>query len=263
MLALSQFALYLHIAIGSCALILFWVPVFTRKGNLDHKRFGRYFAYAMYTVSFSGIFMSGSDMLFPIELNAPNATLTAEQAADFSEQVRNFALFLFSLSILVLSSTRQGWLTILHKNDRTALRSPTHTGLCVTLILVGAALFANGLRIGSALFIIFSILQIITGINNLRYNFKQKLLPKEWWIQHLSGLFGAGIGAYTAFFVFGGRRIFDSVFGELYTDYSIVLWVAPGVIGGVAIGIVSRHYKARFGGEWLIKKATLKSALFG
>ena len=263
MLALSQFALYLHIAIGSCALILFWIPIFTRKGDLDHKRFGRYFAYAMYTVSFSGIFMSSTDFLFPIAMNAPGVELSAEQAADFAEQVRNFALFLFSLSILVLSSTRQGWLSILHKEDRTALRSPTHIGLCAMLVLVGVALFANGMRIGSALFIIFSILQIFTGINNLRYNFKHKLMPKEWWLQHLSGLFGAGIGAYTAFFVFGGRRIFDSLFGELYTDYSIILWVAPGVIGGVAIGLVSRHYKKRFGGEWLIKKATVRSALFG
>ena len=263
MLALSQFALYLHIAIGSCALILFWIPVFTRKGNLDHKRFGRYFAYAMYTVSFSGIFMSGTDLLFPMAVNAPDAALTPEQAAEFSEQVRNFALFLLSLSILVLSSTRQGWLTILHKDDRAALRSPVHTSLNVMLILVGAALFANGLRTGSALFIIFSILQIVGGINNLRYNFKKKLLPKEWWLQHLGGLFGAGIGAYTAFLVFGGRRIFDSLFGELYSDYSIILWVAPGVIGGIAIGMVSRHYKTRFGGEWLIKKATIRSAPFG
>ncbi len=263
MVALSQFALYLHIAVGSCALILFWIPVFTRKGNLDHRRFGRYFAYAMYTVSFSGILMSGTDLLFPIAVNAPDETLTAEQAADFSEQVRNFALFLLSLSILVLSSTRQGWLTILHKEDRAALRRPSHTGLNVLLILIGAALFANGLRIGSALFIIFSILQIVGGISHLRYNFKEKLMPKEWWLQHLSGLFGAGIGAYTAFFVFGGRRIFDGLFGELYTDYSIILWIAPGVIGGIAIGIVSRHYKTRFGGEWLVKKASIRSALFG
>jgi hypothetical protein len=111
-------------------------------------------------------------------------------------------------------------------------------------------------------FIIFSILQIVIGINNLRYNFKKELKPKEWWLQHLNGLFGAGIGAYTAFFVFGGQRIMDSLFGDLYTNYSVVLWVAPGVIGGVAIGFVSRHYKQKFGGAWLIKKASIRSALF-
>lgn len=262
MLSIHQFALYLHIAIGSCALILFWIPVVTRKGNLDHKRFGRYFAYAMYTVSLSGILMASTDLLFPIAMHASGISLTIEEAAAFSNEVRDFALFLLSLSFLVLTSTRQGWLTILHKSDREALRSPIHTGLCVSLVAVGLALLANGLRTGSAVFIIFSILQIVTGISNLRYNFKKELKPKEWWLQHLNGLFGAGIGAYTAFFVFGGRRILDSVFGDLYTDYSIVLWVAPGVIGGIAIGVVSRHYKQKFGGAWLIKKATIRSELF-
>jgi len=262
MISIHQFALYLHIAIGSCALIIFWIPVVTRKGNLDHKRFGRYFAYAMYTVSLSGILMASTDLMFPIAMHASGVDLTTEEATAFSVEVRDFALFLLSLSILVLTSTRQGWLTILHKNDREALRSPVHTGLCISLIAVGLTLLANGLRTGSTVFIIFSILQIITGIGNLRYNFKKELKPNEWWLQHLSGLFGAGIGAYTAFFVFGGRRIMDSVFGDLYTDYSIVLWVAPGVIGGIAIGIVSRHYKHKFGGEWLVKKARIRSTLF-
>jgi uncharacterized membrane protein HdeD (DUF308 family) len=262
MLSIHQFALYLHIAIGSCALILFWIPVATRKGNLDHKRFGRYFAYAMYIVSLSGILMASSDLLFPVAMHAPGINLTAEEAAAISTEVRDFALFLLSLSILVLTSTRQGWLTILYKSDREALRSPVHTTLCVSLFVVGLALLANGLRTGNTVFIVFSILQIITGSNNLHYNFKKELKPKEWWLQHLSGFFGAGIGAYTAFFVFGGRRIMESVFGDLYTDYSIVLWVAPGVIGGVAIGFVSRHYKQKFGGAWLIKKASIRSALF-
>lgn len=262
MLVIHQIALYMHIAVGSCALLLFWIPVITRKGNLDHKRFGRYFAYAMYVVSLSGILMSSTDLLFPLAMHAPGADLTAEEGTAFAREVRDFALFLFSLSILVLTSTRHGWLTILHKGDREALKSPAHIVLCATLVLVGALLLTNGIRTGTIVFTVFGVLQIVSGVNNLRYIFKKKLMPKEWWLQHLNGLFGAGIGAYTAFFVFGGRRILDSVFGDLYTDYSIVLWIAPGIIGGIAIGIVSRHYKTKFGGEWLIKKASIRSALF-
>ncbi len=262
MVYLHQFALYTHIAVGSCALILFWIPVFTRKGNLDHKKFGRFFANAMYIVSLSGILMASSDLLFPVALHAPGASLTPSESAAFAEEVRNFALFLLSLSVLVLSSTRQGWLTILHKENREPLRTPIHIVLCSSLAIAGVALLANGLRTGSVLFIVFSVLQIVTSLNFLHYNFKQRLMPKEWWIQHLSGLFGAGIGAYTAFFVFGGRRLMDEIFGELYTNYSIILWVAPGVIGGIAITLVSRHYKLRFGGEWLIKKARFRSEMF-
>jgi uncharacterized membrane protein HdeD (DUF308 family) len=168
-----------------------------------------------------------------------SVSLTIEDAAAFSLEVRDFALFLLSLSILVLYSTRQDWLSILHQSDRDALRSPVHTTLCAALVAVCLTLLANGLRTGRAVSIIFSILQIVTGINNLRYNFKKELKPKEWWLQHLNGLFG-----------------------DLYTNYSTVLWVATGVIGGVAIGFVSRHYKQQFGGAWLIKKASIRSELF-
>ncbi len=246
MLNIHQYALYLHVAVGSCALIIFWIPIFTRKGNLDHKRFGRYFAYAMYAVSLSGISMASLDLLFPLKLHAPQESLTALEANQVASEVRNFALFLLSLSILVLCSTRQGWLVIKYRTERTVLRAPIHLILCGSLLIVGLTLLANGLLTGSVLHIIFSVLQIATAVGYLRYNFKQEIKPKEWWIQHLSGMISSGIGAYTAFFVFGGRRILDGIFGELYSDFSLLLWVAPGVIGGIAIQFLSQKYKQRF-----------------
>ena len=138
MFTLHQSALYLHIAVGSCALLLFWVPVFTRKGNLDHKRFGKFFAYAMYVVSFSGIVMSSLDLLWPLATHAANVELTPAEAESAKRQVREFGLFLFSLSILVLTSTRHGWLAILHRDDRTPLQHPIHIGLNGELFSVGA-----------------------------------------------------------------------------------------------------------------------------
>lgn len=236
--------------------------MFTRKGNLDHKRFGRYFAYAMYAVSLSGIIMASLDLLFPLATHAAGISLSADQAARAVTEIRGSALFLLSLSILVLNSTRQGWLAIKYKADRSALRTPVHTGLCISLVVVGIALFINGIASGSTLFAIFAILQVVSGTNCLYYNFKAKLGPKEWWIQHLGGFIGAGIGAYTAFLVFGGRRLFESIFGDAFSDISIVLWVTPGVIGGAAIAYLSRHYRLRFDGEWAIKHARLRTEMF-
>ena len=259
---LHQSALYLHIAVGSCALILFWVPVFTRKGNLDHKRFGKYFAIAMYIVSFSGFTMASLDLLFPIAMHAAELDLSAQAVIDARVQVRSSAIFLLSLSILVLTNTRHGWLVILNKEDRSILRRPTHVALCSSLVAVGLTLFITGLNVGSMLFIIFGMLQMVAGLNNLRYIFRSEIRPKEWWIQHLNGLIGSGIGAYTAFAVLGGRSLFEGIFGDSFSDMAIILWVAPGLIGGIAIAILSRHYQKKFGGQWMIKRASLRSALF-
>lgn len=262
MLTLHQFALYLHIAVGSCALLLFWVPVFTRKGALDHKRFGRYFAWAMYTVSCSGIVMSGLDLTFPLLVHGADLELSPEVEADVIRQVRQGALFLFSLSILVLTSTRHGWLTIRHKQDRAPLRRPAHLALNGLLVVIGIILLVTGINSGTILFMIFGGLQVSTGLGNLRYIYRQQLRPREWWLQHLGSLIGSGIGAYTAFTVFGGRRFFEEIFSSNFDSLAVLLWIAPSMVGVTAISVLSRRYKRQFGGSWLVKRASLRSALF-
>jgi len=262
MLIIHQAALYLHIFVGAFALCLFWVPVFTRKGNRDHKRFGRYFSCAMYTIAFSGLVMSSLDLIFPLTMHAADLNLEGLEAERARIEIRSFGLFLFSLSVLVLTTTRHGWLTILNRQDREPLRRPLHLALNAALITVGVVLFAVGINVDSILFMIFGALQIVTGINNLRYIFRKELRPKEWWIQHLNGLIGSGIGAYTAFAVFGGRRFFEEIFTSNFESLSVFLWIAPGVIGGVAISLLSRKYRNKFGGAWITRRATLRSQLF-
>ena len=262
MLIIHQLALYLHIFVGVFALLLFWVPVFTRKGNRDHKRFGRYFSYAMYTIACSGLVMSSLDLMFPLVMHAGELSLEGLEAENAMTEIRSFGLFLFSLSVLVLTSTRHGWLTILYREDREPLRHPLHLALNGVLILVGVVLASTGLYVGSILFMIFGVLQIVTGLGNLRYIFRKELRPKEWWIQHLGGLIGSGIGAYTAFAVFGGRRFFLEIFTSNFESFSVFLWIAPGVIGSIAITLLSRHYRNKFGGAWITRRATLRSQLF-
>ena len=112
----------LHIAVGSCGLLLFWIPVITRKGNLNHKKFGRYFATVMYAVGFSGITVTTLDLLFPLAMHAPGVALEPARAIAVSREVRDFALFLFSISLLVLLSTRHGWLTVQGKEAKGKLK---------------------------------------------------------------------------------------------------------------------------------------------
>jgi hypothetical protein len=257
MAVIHEIAFYLHVACGSCALLLFWVPVFTRKGKVDHKRFGRIFASAMYTVALSGATMASLDLIAPLAMHAGTVNHANPEVAVTAGQIRASATFLLSLSILVFTSTRQGWLAIVHRADREPLRHPLHLGLCGLLILAGISLFITGMLFNSILFMVFAVLEVVSGIGRLRYNLKAELAPKEWLIEHFNDLIGSGIGAYTAFFVFGGSRLLSG----MLDNGSLILWVAPGVIGSIAIAVLSRRYRSRFDGSWALKRATLHSDL--
>jgi uncharacterized membrane protein len=257
MTVIHQLAFYLHVAFGSCALLLFWVPVFTRKGNVDHKRFGRIFASAMYLVAISGATMASLDLIAPLTIHAATVNPANPEVPVTAAQIRASAMFLLSLSILVFTSTRQGWLAIVHKADRQPLRHPLHLGLCGLLIVAGISLFVTGMLFNSILFMVFAVLEIVSGIGRLRYSLKKELAPKEWWIEHLNDLIGSGIGAYTAFFVFGGSRLLSGILD----NGSLLLWVAPGVIGSIAIALLSRRYRHRFDASWAAKRATLHADL--
>ncbi len=244
---LHQFAFYLHLSIGSCALLLFWIPVFTRKGALDHKRFGRYFAMAMYAVSMSGLLMSSLDLLFPFVGHLPPQLDQSEgNRAAAAAAIRQSALFLFSLSVLVLTTTRHGWLVILQRDNREALRRPLHVGLIAALMAVGLWLLVQGIISRSPLFIGFAVLEIVVGVGALRYVFRASIGPKQWWIEHLGALIGSGIGAYTAFFVFGGSRLLSALLSGPFEGLSLLFWFGPGVIGGIAIAVLSRQYRRKF-----------------
>lgn len=247
MFTLHQLAFYLHVSFGALSLLMFWIPMFTRKGSLDHKRFGRYFAMAMYTVSLSGLLMSSMDLLFPLagHVESPDP-LTEEKLEEIAAEIREGALFLFSLSILVLTTTRHGWLVILQRDNRAALKHPAHVALCVALGLAAVGLFVQGWRIGSPLFMGFAVLEAVVSATTLHYIYKSVLSPKEWWIEHLGALIASGIGAYTAFFVFGGSRLLSEFLQGPFEGWNLVFWFAPGVIGGIATTVLSRQYRRKF-----------------
>jgi hypothetical protein len=235
MIFIHQIAVYVHIAGGFAALLLFWIPMFARKGSPIHKRIGRYFAMLMYMIGLSGLLMSSMNFLMPETLH-PDSSVTG---------TRNMAMFLFSLSLLVLASTRHGWLTINNRENRQPLRQPLQLLLQGALLSCGAGLLGLGLMRSNPIFIAFGLLEIALSMSMLRYTFKAQPFPKQWWTEHLNGLITAGIGAYTAFFVFGAVSLMEPLFVQL-PWLQMLVWVGPGVIGGIAITVVSRHYRLKF-----------------
>ena len=93
----------------------------------------------------------------------------------------------------------------------------------------------------AALAVIFGLLGTTVGAGFLRYSFKATLTKLEWWIEHLGAMIGSGIACYTAFFAFGGSRLFID-----HGNLRLLSWTLPGVVGFVVIRYLSGKYQRRF-----------------
>ncbi|MEL7163813.1 MAG: hypothetical protein AAFN92_23850, partial [Bacteroidota bacterium] len=90
---------------------------------------------------------------------------------------------------------------------------------------------------GHGLLVAFGVLGTLV-IPSLVQDLRGRQREYEWLEEHLSGMLISAIAAFTAFFSFGGRRIFGETFGG---NLEIVVWLAPTVIGVAVI----RWYKFR------------------
>ncbi|MGI9294089.1 MAG: hypothetical protein ACR2PS_08920, partial [Pseudomonadales bacterium] len=228
---IHQFSLYLHILCGAIALLVFWLPLWSKKGTPFHRSAGQVFVYGMYAVSISGIIMSTIVLLDPVGIRAPDSVLPPDEVNALASRARLFAGFLFMLSILVVTNVRHSVLVLQAKANRAQLRTPTHLVLLIFLGLLGVVVGIIGIQNGVLLFMIFSLVAMGSSTAMLRYSFKKHLKAREWIIEHMGNIIGAGIASYTAFFAFGGSRLFAEL---LQGNLSVIPWVLPGIAGGVA-----------------------------
>ncbi|MDC0603134.1 hypothetical protein OAP14_08920 [Aliiglaciecola sp.] len=239
MLTIHSILFACHIILGSLALLLFWVPIVAGKGGLNHIKFGRYYAHTMYAVALSGALMAVLVLYDPLAIKGHLIGENTDQRA-FVNTIRIFWGFLLYLSLLTYVSVKQGVAVLKHKNSTAPLRTISHLGPIILLALGGVIILTLGTTHGRVLHIVFGILGIMIGTGMLRYCFAQQLKPKQWLIEHLGGMIGSGIGAYTAFIAFGGRKLFADL-GSM----QIIFWVAPGVIGSIAIYLLSKKYQPK------------------
>lgn len=241
--SIYKIVLYSHILIGSLSLISFWLPLIVKKGSKRHKQTGFVFTYGMLAVSISGVIVTLMVLIDPLAIRDPNVELALSEAITVANQSRIFAWFLLMLSILVFCSTRHALLVLHAKADRTILKHWTHITPVALLGVLGAYVLHIGINSYMVLLQVFSVFCMVTSIRLFHYIYKKEIKQREWIIQHLSNILGSGIGAYTAFFAFGGRELLSSVASN---QYLIFFWVSPGVIGGLISYYYSKKYSKTY-----------------
>jgi len=215
---------FLHILVGAVGLILFWIPIFSKKGGKTHKRFGRSYIWSMYAVVATAAFGVFS-YLFRFWVEGDGSVQNPTAFA--------FVLFLGYLSILALTIIIQGDGALRARANPRTLRTPWYLAVhaaCLASAL-GILLFAIlAMPPNFILLLALGPVGLIVGYEGLAYAQKDKATPQDWVSFHLNGMIGAGIAYHTAFAAFGARQIFG--LDELDIGWMAVLpWILPTLVG--------------------------------
>ena len=232
--------LFIHIFAGAASLFLFWVPVASRKGGVWHRRSGSWYSNAMYIVAVTAFTISIMVLIDPIGTKHTGAAMGTAEAFGMAARERIISTFLLAIAVLVFTSVRHGLQTLRSKRDHSLMRAPSHVALNVCLGLLGVVLIFMGYTAGQILFYVFAGICITASIGNLRYCYRKHVARQDRTIAHMSSMIGAGIGSYTAFFVFGGNRFIAEY---LSGNWQLVPWVLPAVVGTAITAVLTRKYR--------------------
>jgi len=218
---MTKYLLITHVAAGSVSLVLFWLPMFTKKGGKIHNRIGTIYLYTMWIVVITAFLLSVKNLY-----------------------VQNYisAGFLGFLTILTSAPLWYARAILNHKKGISKGYFYWFKTLHMMIFIsgVGLVLWSVILKVqGSAiLMLVFGILGM-TAFTDAFGNYEKIQSREKWIITHLRGMISTGIAAYTAFFAFGGRQLFANI---LTDQWMVIPWVLPSIIG--AFGI--RYWRLRY-----------------
>ncbi|MGB0369158.1 MAG: hypothetical protein ACPGU4_00335 [Flavobacteriales bacterium] len=221
---IAKTLLFLHVSFGFASLVLFWLPVFLKKGGKGHVITGKLYVIAMWIVVTTAALLSVKNVLIGKYF---------------------MAAFLGFISLITANPLWYGMAILKKEKGETCRKGRL---LFESLILV----YSIGL-LGSGLYDVWldnnpNVLQFIFGglgltaiptILQLRKTDSEKPDRIK---EHMVGLLTSGIAAYSAFFVFGAYTWVDKFLPGMW---GIIPWVAPGVLGGFGITFGVKYFRKK------------------
>jgi hypothetical protein len=211
-----------HIFTGAAGALAFWVPIAARKGAAVHRWAGRVFTVCLLVTGVIAVCMSVCTLLDPVTTH-PHVHESAALISGI------FGWMMLYLGVLTINLTWYGWLCILQRRSRAAMRGPVNLALQGLLLAAAANCLWQGAQIGQVLMIGISMVGFATVATNLWYLYKPSPGPIDWQLEHIKALVGAGISVYTAFFAFGAVRLMPEL------ALNPAFWSIPLVTGLILI----------------------------
>jgi hypothetical protein len=216
-----KLALYLHIFAGFTALTTGLVPMFSKKGSNTHKTWGAFYYWAMFIVALTAI------IRFQMKLNL---------------------IFLTGIAIFSFYNTFTGVRLIRRKNNPKPEFSDWFGAILMVISSLGMLYFSylayqKDNTFYTVLFTVFGLFMLFLSFEDLRVFMGRKLIDNEvplqtryWFQNHISRMGGSYIATVTAFLVVNNPPQIPG----------LVVWIAPGVIGGFIIGRTRKFYRDKF-----------------
>lgn len=217
--------LWIHIPFGFLSLVLFWIPVGVKKGSPLHRKVGWYYYGAMWIVLITAILMS-----------LCNVFLEKYIAALYLGYLAIITAYPLWYSYEILQQQKE-W------SDRYFTIRKVFLGVlsitAVGMILLGGIKF-HFQKMGTMM-LFFGIIAL-PSIREIMMS-REKAMDKEGRLKmHIQGTIISGIAAYTAFFAFGGSRIFMGILG-LHPQWMMVPWLLPTFLGIAYMRYMKRKYR--------------------
>jgi uncharacterized membrane protein len=216
-----KFTLYVHIFAGFLALTTGLVPMFSEKGSKAHIFWGNVFYWAMFVVAVTAL------IRFKMQLNL---------------------IFLAGIAVFSFYNVFTGTRLIRMKTQQKP-QLIDWIGAILTIISAlamigfGVLAYTKGVIFYTVLFSVFGIFAATLAFEDISvFSGKKQIdddvpVPTRYWFQnHISRMGGAYIATVTAFLVVNNPPYIPG----------LVVWIAPGVIGGIIISRTRNYYMKKF-----------------
>jgi hypothetical protein len=220
MALILRIVLGIHIIAGAAALLVFWIPLVTRKGGRTHRRAGWAYVTAAAIVAVTGI--AGAGRLIVYEPHAWRG-----------------GIFLVYVGLFAAESALLGARALRPQTRADSVPSAVDLVPPILLVAGGVALVAFGVFQARLLFVLFAALGVGQGAMHLRSWLTQRKNRDGRLLAHMTAMGTSCITTLTAFVVVNAPR-----FGMRRFDPR--LWAVPIVVLSLGLAMVRRHYAKRF-----------------
>ena len=219
---LHDILLWIHIPAGVLSLILFWIPVMTKKGGSIHRKVGKLYYWAMWIVQISAVLLC--------VVNVFKGSYVSAAFLGFLAILTAYPLW-YSYEIL---QQKKIWTDSYFKKRRAFAWLLFGASVCM---VVGAVYLQFK---GAGVLMAFFGALGIPAWRDARLTIEAAMKEETRIKMHIKGTIISGIAAYTAFLAFGGRALLSNI---LHGYWQVLPWILPTIIGITIIRIMERNSK--------------------